>query len=282
MKRATAALLLFALLSACGGNSTPTSPTTGPLGPSGSSSPLAGFTLTGDPTASSGATWTYQATAGGTVYDLQGILMRPAGAGPFPAVIISHGAGGSANGYGRSIATQMVRWGLVCIATNYTHADDVPLGSPGTTAERGASAANVLRARKLVDILAALGYVDRSRIALFGFSMGAFVTTAVAGTHPDLFRAASHAAGGMLIDGYNQPAPTASQVAGVRLPYQMHHGDRDSVVPLAAEQQFAAALAARGVEHDLRIYPGAGHGDVSTNVTVLDRTREWFRSKGVL
>src|SRR6185503_14244148 len=105
---------------------------------------LAGFTMAGDPT--SGSTWTYRATTDGTTYDLQGILLKPAGSGPFPAVIISHGNGGGAGGYGRSVANVMVRWGLVCIATNYTHA---PVsGSPGTASEPGASPANVLRARK--------------------------------------------------------------------------------------------------------------------------------------
>ena len=73
-------------------------------------------------------------------------MLKPQGAGPFPGVILSHGAGGSANYYSRGIAAEMVRWGLVCIATNYTHAGGVPLGAPGTLSDVGASQANVLRA----------------------------------------------------------------------------------------------------------------------------------------
>ena len=53
------------------------------------------FTITGDPAAAAGATWTYRGTTEGVTYDLQGHLFKPAGAGPFPAVIISHGNGGS-------------------------------------------------------------------------------------------------------------------------------------------------------------------------------------------
>ena len=252
-----------------------------PGAPSGPES-IPGFTLAGDPASSGGATWTYRARVGGIVFDLQGILLKPSGAGPFPAVIISHGNGSSANGYSHDIARVMVGWGLVCIATNYTHAGGVPIGSPGTSSEAGATTNNVRRARQLVEILRGLSYVDMNRIALHGHSLGAFVSEATAGAHPDLFRAASHTAGGIapnLLAGF---APTESDISGIRAPYQMHHGERDFVVPLAADELFAAALRQRGVTHELLTYPGAGHDDVRLNSVVLDRIRAWYRSKGVL
>ncbi len=218
----------------------------------------------------------------GVRYDLQGILLKPSGSGTFPAVIISHGAGSTAASYSRAIARIMVEWGLVGIATNYTHSSGVPVGAPGTANDEGASTANVQRARQLVEILRSLGYVDMNRLALHGHSMGAFVTSATAGAHPDLFRAASHTAGGIRPDFFDAPAPTAAQVAGIRAPYQMHHGDRDFVVPLLADQLFAAALAAGNVDHHLFVYPGADHNEVAASPTVLERIREWYRSKGVL
>jgi dienelactone hydrolase len=267
--------LVLAALSACGGGSSPTSP------PPPTSDPLSGFTLSGDPSSQGGATWRYVAQISGTSYDLQGILLKPQGGGPFPAVIISHGNGGNAHGYSRAIAREMVGWGLVCIATNYTHAGGVPIGSPGASNESGASSANVQRARRLVEILRGLGYVDLNRVALHGHSMGAFVTAATAGTHPDLFRAASHTAGGIRPDSIDAPAPTQSQVAGIRAAYQMHHGDRDFVVPLLADQLFASVLAARGVRHELLVYPGADHDDVAGSLLVLERIRAWYASNGV-
>ena len=243
--------------------------------------PLEGFTTVGDPASSSGATWTYRARASGIDYDLQGVLLKPQGAGPFPAVIISHGAGGNAGGYSRTIARIMVTWGLACIATSYIHAGGVPLGAPGMATDRGASVANVQRARRLVEILRALGYVDMDRLALHGHSMGAFVTSATAGAHPDLFRAASHTAGGIAPEFVVGAAPTEAQIAGIRAPYQMHHGDRDFVVPLLADELFATALRARGVTHELVVYPGADHDDLSVNPIVLERIRGWYRGAGV-
>jgi dienelactone hydrolase len=270
-------LALTAVVAACGGNGgSPTAPTPPPAGQ------LAGFTLTGDPVSANGARWTYQATAAGVQYDLQGILLKPAGSGSFPAVIVSHGATGNATGYSLLIARTMVSWGLVCIATNYTHSSGVPVGSPGTALDPGASTANVQRARQLVEILRSLGYVDMNRVALHGHSLGAFVTSAAAGAYPDLIRAASHTAGGIRPEFFDAPAPTEAQVAAIRAPYQMHHGTDDFVVPLLADQLFAAALSARGVDHELIVHPGLDHVEVAISSAVLERIRDWYRVKGVL
>jgi dienelactone hydrolase len=243
---------------------------------------LAHLTISGNPEGTAGATWAYRDTVAGVVYDMAGILLKPTGAGPFPAVVVSHGYGGSAGNYSRNVGTTLRGWGLVVIATNYTHASGVPIGSPGTTADLGASAANVQRARRLVEILRALGYVDVDRLAAHGHSMGAFVTVALVATHPDLFRAASHTAGGVRVDGVVGAAPTESQGRAVRTPYQMHHGDQDAVVSLAADQRLDALLTEQGTVHELRVYPGYDHAEIASDATVLSRMREWLEAYGVL
>ena len=242
------------------------------------------FQLSGDPESFSGATWTYMATTNGVAYDLQGILLKPRGQGPFPAVIISHGNTQNA-GMMLFTAREMVTWGLVCIATNYTHASGVPIGSPGTAAEPGASQANILRAHELLDILSGLAYVDMNRVAAFGSSMGAFVTTALLGAYPSAFRVASHAAGGVADPrGPRDPVPSPSQAAGIRTPYDIHHGDADETVPFAFDQRLASILDANGVPYELVVYPGAGH----TNVTpyaqspiFYARVRAWYAKYGL-
>jgi dienelactone hydrolase len=274
-------LALLALLTTspgCGG-----SDATSPLADGDeSASVLAHLTVSGSPEATNGATWTYRDTVAGVVYDLEGILLKPVGAGPFPAIVVSHGYGGSAGTYSRNVGTTLRSWGLVVIATNYTHSSGVPLGSPGTTADLGASAANVQRARRLVEILRALGYVDMGRLAAHGHSMGAFVTLALVATHPDVFRAASHTAGGVRVDGVVGAAPTESQGRAVRTPYQMHHGDLDSVVSLAADQRFDALLTESGTTHELDVYPGYDHAGIASDATVLARIRTWYTRYGVL
>jgi dienelactone hydrolase len=247
---------------------------------------MPGFTITGDPTLPAGATWTYFATTGGVAYDLRGRLYVPAappagGHAAYPAVVISHGFGGNANGYSAAIATAMRTWGLVCIMTNLTHASGVPLGSPGTALERGASAANVLRNKKCVDLLQSLGYVDMRRIAAHGHSMGAFATGALLGTHPQVFLVGSHTAGGMS----TQPgaaATTLAQAQSIAAPYQLHHGDADTVVPLALDQLLANQLAANPTVHQLVVYPGVTHPQIATSAAMLAAVQAWYTQHGLL
>ena len=79
--------------------------------------------------------------------------------------MLSHPAGGTAESYGRELGAVMRTWGLVCIATNYTHARGIALKSPGQLLEHGASPTNVFGAHAAVRSLAGLGYVDRRRVA---------------------------------------------------------------------------------------------------------------------
>jgi hypothetical protein len=44
-----------------------------------------GFVITGNPESASGATWTFHGTVNGETYDPTGTLLKPHGAGPFPA-----------------------------------------------------------------------------------------------------------------------------------------------------------------------------------------------------
>jgi dienelactone hydrolase len=272
---ALAAIVTLAI-AACGSQSTsPTSPAL-PTTTVGS-----GLTLQGDPESTQGATWTFTGSVAGASVNLQGILLKPRGAGPFPAVIISHGAGGNVNGYSRSIATDMVTWGLVCIATNYTHAAGVPLGSPGSANDPGASAANVTRALGAYEILRSLGYVDMTRVAAHGHSMGAFVTTALLASFPNSFRVASHTAGGVRPDSSSGAAPTESQARTIRTPYQLHHGDEDTTVALTMDQRLADVLQGVGAERELFVYPGVDHNGVSRDPTVLNRIRLWYSTHGM-
>jgi dienelactone hydrolase len=183
-------------------------------------------------------------------------------------------------GYSRALAMTMRGWGLVGIATNYTHAGGVPIGSPGTINEPGASQANALRAHALVEILRTLGYVDTTRVAAHGHSMGAFVTTAVLAAYPSDFRVASHTAGGVTSTTI-VATPSDSQARAIRTPYQLHHGDADIVVPLAQDQRLDSILQAGAIPHGLFVYPGATHNDVAQDPTVLTRVRSWYAAHGM-
>ena len=236
--------------------------------------------ITGDPVASGGARWAYHATHDGTEYNLSGTLFEPAGAGPFPAVVVSHGAGGSATGYSGNVARAMRDWHMVVIATNYTHAPDGVDAGSLPQGEDGASAANVQRAHKARDLLSCVPGVDMTRLAVHGHSMGAFVTGQLLGTYPGDFQAASHTAGGANENGPN--ATRAQVAAAIRTPYQMHHGDADTVVRLELDQSLQEILDANATSHELHVYAGFTHEQIALDATMLGRVREWYRTHGIL
>jgi dienelactone hydrolase len=243
---------------------------------------LEGFRVIGDPASPGGATWTFTGRVDGVDYDLSGILLNPAGPGPLPAVVISHGAQGSAQFYGMAVAPTMRDWGLVCIAVNYTHSAGVPIGKPGDDTEVGASRANVLRAHMTRELLRQLGYVDMSRVALHGNSMGAYVNAAVAGAYPTDFRAVSSTGGGVRPDDIIAgPMPSVAQARGIRTPYQIHHGAADTTVPLSMDERLDSLLTSLGVPHELDVYPGVDHGGMRRDPLMLQRVHDWYAAHGI-
>jgi dienelactone hydrolase len=240
------------------------------------------FNIAGNPEAPTGATWTYHGVVDGTTYDLTGVLYKPAGSGPFPAVVLSHGDDGSAAFLAALLAPTMVHWGLVCIAVNYTHATGVPVGAPGDTTQVGASQPNVLRGHMAHELLRQLGYVDMTRVALHGHSMGAYVNVALAGAYPNDFRVASQTGGGVrpafIVVG---PAPSPAQASGIRTPFQLHHGALDTTVPLSYDMRFDSLLTAMSVAHELYVYPSEDHLAVRTDSLMLERVHAWYTAAGM-
>jgi dienelactone hydrolase len=207
--------------------------------------------------------------------------MKPPGNGPFPAVVLSHGFEGNASNLAKTVGRAMVGWGMVCIAVNYTHSTGVPMGRPGGENERGASRANVLRAHMTHDLLRRLTYVDMSRVAVHGHSMGAYLDAAAASAYPDDFRVGSATGGGIRPDRMVAgPAPSAAQVSRIRIPYQMHHGLADETVPLDYDERFASLLQRLGVPHELYTYPG-GHLAPRSNPLMLERVHAWYAAHGM-
>jgi dienelactone hydrolase len=245
------------------------------------SAQLNGFVLTGDAASTQGATWTFQKTINGVTYDLQGILYKPQGNGPFPAVIINHGTGGSILTYSRTMAQKMVAWGYVCIGTNYTHSGGVPCGSPGACdlSEYGASNNNILRAIKCYDILQSLSYVKPNCILTFGHSRGAFLTTALVGKHPQKFSAAGHTAGGVTT-AIGTPMPDVAMANGINKPYIIHHGTIDTTVPIEHDRKLDTLLTSNGVIYQFYEYNGYGHNNIPFDSLMLERTKAFFAQYG--
>lgn len=235
-----------------------------------------------------GGRWTY--TEGD--FTVSGILLKPAGKGPFPAVLISHGLGGSAESFGMTKAREMVTWGCVCIAPDYTHSAKAMGGQPGGKGgagggargqipNAGASAENIRRARTCLDLLKAMPEVDSTRIAAYGHSMGGFVTIGLAASQAPLKAAAITGSGISPQEGY--AAPSTKAAAAVRIPFLMLHGGNDTVVRPEQSLALKQVLDQNKVPNDRLVADGQGHPvDQTMREEVFKLIREWFTKHGVL
>lgn len=74
--------------------------------------------------------------------------------------------------------------------------------------------------------------------------------------------------------------PGAADVSGMRIPYQMHHGDADDVVPVSCDERLASLLQRFGVAHELYLYPG-GHLAPRSSPLMLERVHAWYAAHGM-
>ena len=251
----------------------------------------------------SGEQWT--CSADGKV--LAGVLLRPEGKGPFPAIILSHGLGGSAQGIALSKGRELVKWGFVCIATDYTHAGqggwrgggDASRQRPGLAggpdgarravgdmdfSQAGARPENIRRALACLEILCQQTDVDARHIAAYGHSMGAFVTIALAAAASDRLAAAAITSGGVQIAaGSTAAAPTTTVAGAVRVPFLILQGAQDKTVPPESSALFKQMLDQNKVPTERHVFEGVGHNVPTERASEVNRLmREWFTRQGLL
>jgi len=230
-----------------------------------------------------GTRWTYRDGP----LSVDGILLKPEGNGPFPAVLISHGLGGSAESFGMSKARAWVEWGWVCIAPNYTHyrgaagkngaANGPDHGPP--PADRGtfgASEENVRRALACLKILENLPYVDKTRIGAYGHSMGGFVTIALAAAAPDRLNAAAISGSG-IAPRAGFPAPSNEVAAKVHTPFLIMHGSLDRTVRPEQSAALKEILDKNQVPNERHVFEGENHPiDQTKRDEVFGLIAKWF------
>ena len=111
--------------------------------------------------------WFDSVVASATPVSLQGYLRRPAGPGPFPAVVLMHGCGGGAEEVDWNWGVRIATWGYVTLTID-RHA---PRGlknacGPGLHPDVRSDAYRAL------DFLMHQPYVDPQRVFVVGFSQG--------------------------------------------------------------------------------------------------------------
>lgn len=166
---------------------------------------------------------------------------------PLPAVILLHGASGVGGGhliYG--MAEALAETGLAVFAVHYF--DAIP------RANRAGISRYFERDEIIedaIDYVSSLHFIDRNRIGLFGYSLGAF--QALERAHKDSrVRAVVAAAGGL--DGRR-----SRDHIGSMPPTLILHGDRDGIVSVRRAHHVAQVLEAIGAPYELEITQGTAH-----------------------
>jgi carboxymethylenebutenolidase len=103
--------------------------------------------------------------------------------------------------------------------------------------------------RDAVTYVSAKSDVDRDRIGVVGFSLGASLALAAAGEDARIKA---------VVDVFG-PMPAGADKAERIPPVLILHGARDRTVPVEHAHRIEALLKARRVPHEIKIYPDQGH-----------------------
>ena len=241
---------------------------------------------------------------------VSGVLIRPKGPGPFPAIVLNHGyIEPEIYVTGQGLAREqdaLARAGFVVLHTDYRgHAasDPVPAVDRETRLGYTRDAVNA------VDALKKLPYVDAERLAMLGRSMGGGVTMNALVTQPGLIDAAVVYASvsSRFLDNLNhftrdsrpevvddvfdqfgtpQEAPRFYRELSPRTyfdritePVLAHHGTADGTCPPPWARTTQGLMREAGVDSRLRWWEGEDHAFYARWQDSMDETIRFLRAR---
>jgi len=188
---------------------------------------------------------------GGSSGQMRGYLVQPAGAGPFPAVLVSHENRGL-NPYIEDVARRAAVAGFLALAPDGLF----PVGGyPGNDDEGRALQAKLDPGKLRTDMLNGARFVkthklSTGKLGVTGFCVGGGMTNYLA----TVLGSDMHAG----VPFYGAAADTAS-VPKIKSPLLIQYAETDERIN-AMWPAFEAALKSAGVPHEAHFYPGTQHG----------------------
>jgi carboxymethylenebutenolidase len=171
-----------------------------------------------------------------------------AGAADNPAVLILHGADGMSR-------AESYRFGAQALAAAGFHVvliryfDRTGGARANWSSFREDAPLWLATVRDAVTYVSGQPGVDRDRIAVVGFSLGASLALAAAGEDARIKA---------VVDVFG-PMPAGADKAERIPPVLILHGARDRTVPVEHAHRLEALLKSRRVPHEIKIYPDQGH-----------------------
>ncbi len=184
--------------------------------------------------------------------------------GALPAVIALHGAGGGVSGM-EHYAGMLAAQGFAVYLLHYFDRAGIDSADKPTRIVEQKIVEQKLVKQKIMrnfplwmktlwdatSFVETQPAVDGDRIALLGFSLGAYLSLANSAIDPRV-KAVVEFFGGM---------PKEMNLFMRRLcPVLILHGEADSTVPVEEAYHLQKLLEKKGISYEIKIYPGAGHG----------------------
>jgi carboxymethylenebutenolidase len=176
-----------------------------------------------------------------------------------PAIMLVHGSGGPLRGID-PFARQAAEMGVHVFVVHYFERTRHSWVSPAIIQDFFLDWLETLR--DSINYIAAQPGVDPQRIGLLGFSLGGFLSLALA-TQDRRITAVAELFGGL-------PEHCIAD-AGKLPPVLILHGDRDNVVPVAEAERLESLLKQHRVLHEIKVYSNQGHH--FTGMAQLDAMR---------
>jgi carboxymethylenebutenolidase len=168
--------------------------------------------------------------------------------GPFPSVVALHGAGGGVTGMDKSAAL-LAEQGFAVYVLHYFDRTETQFADKQTIIRNFPIWMKTLW--DAVSFVESQPAVDRERIALLGFSLGAYLSLANSSIDGRV-KAVVEFFGGL---------PREMKLFMRRLcPVLILHGEADPTVPVEEAYQLQQLLEKKKIPYEIKIYPGAGHG----------------------
>jgi carboxymethylenebutenolidase len=215
---------------------------------------------------------------GGNSGTMRGYLVQPAGAGPFPAVLVIHENRGL-NPYIEDVARRTAAEGFLALAPDGLS----PAGGyPGNDDEGRTLQANLDQGKLRTDMVNSARLLkshalSSGKLGVTGFCWGGSTTNFLA-----IALGAELQAG---VPFYGAAAETAG-VPSIAAPLLIHYAENDERIN-AMWPAFEAALKARAVRYQMHMYPGTQHGfhnnstpryNEAAATLAWERTIAFFRS----
>jgi carboxymethylenebutenolidase len=171
----------------------------------------------------------------------------PMAAGRYPAVLALHGSGGLGEGFADQPSRMMAAQGYAVFLIHYFERTGTLRADYSTTQRHFPDWMKTIG--DAITYVGSHASVDANRIGLLGFSLGAFLSLAVASLEPRV-KAVVEFFGGLPeeLHGFQRMPPVL-----------ILHGEADRVVPVSEATKLQQLLERAGTPYEMKLYPGAGH-----------------------